>query len=386
MGAITFAMPRKPAATGGLSALNIIPFLFSLVALILILLILVAGSRPGVIDELSFLSVSRLRVVTRSVPADDPTYQVGVSSLSISAKLSSSRFLQDLSTVSRSDYVGQPVTASSLGLASYYTITAFGSCAHGTSTTCTTPQVGYVFDPRYDLKLEQTSASSQFTPDLPSAVSAYHKSAVFLGLAYIVSMVLVVVAPILSAVRSRFSSAGFLGIIISCLASLILIAVTVLSEAGALKQLNNAINDSYGDIGVHSSIGKLSILSWVATACSFFATAFYLFRASRHPVGPYGYGEQARGEVAMGDGMPQTKSSLWGKVSTFSNHRYIQIGKQHTVARTTGVRGQETVVMDPMIDDDHYTDGQPKSIQLMSLHKGGKKNLNTGYEPYTRQT
>ena len=37
----------------------------------------------------------------------------------------------------------------------------------------------------------------------------------------------------------------------------------------------------------------------------------------------------------------------------------------------------------PSLEEEDITHGQ-KGIQMMSLGKGGKKDLNTAYEPYTR--
>jgi hypothetical protein len=43
--------------------LNFLPYFFSLVALVLIIITLAAGTRPGMLDELAFLTVWSYRVV-----------------------------------------------------------------------------------------------------------------------------------------------------------------------------------------------------------------------------------------------------------------------------------------------------------------------------------
>ncbi|KAG7142022.1 hypothetical protein HYQ46_007713 [Verticillium longisporum] len=159
-------MARRTANGGCRPIFAALPFVFSLLSVTLAVIVLIAGSRTNILDGLSF-------------------FKVDTSNFDIKSKLSSSTYLQDLTEVSGIDLVGQDVTAESLGLARTYTISLLGYCSHHSdSTSCTSPRMGYFFDPITVLKLDTTAVANLDTSDIDEALARYERISQFLAFAY----------------------------------------------------------------------------------------------------------------------------------------------------------------------------------------------------------
>ncbi|KAB5555029.1 SUR7/PalI family-domain-containing protein [Coniochaeta sp. 2T2.1] len=387
--------------------LNFLPYIFSLLSFVLVLLILL----PGTNNSLS--SLYYLKTDT--------------SSLSVPAKLSSSTFLADLSAVSGADLTGSPATASSLGLADSYNLLLLTSCAHfaGGDVACEKPRVGFGFDPASNLKLDSTSLQGTFPPALLSALSSYHRISGFLGGAYIVSAVLVALSPIAGFLAARSRAAGLAAAVLSSLASILLFGAAVAAVV-VFRGLNTQINSAFASSGILSEVGVAPVaLGFVAFVFTLLTAVIFSIRARNGgSVSPRGRviarniggteydakgGPPGGPDQVGGDG---PKPGLWKRIPTWSKHQYVQVEKQPALLKTNtmGARSLEAVVVtspagtrtraDGDEDDwaasveDEFDSGvtggggaraqQQKGIPMLSL--GGNKrerDVNTAYEPYS---
>ncbi|KAB5513136.1 SUR7/PalI family-domain-containing protein [Coniochaeta sp. 2T2.1] len=385
--------------------LNFLPYIFSLLSFVLVLLILLPGTNNA-LSSLYYLKTD-------------------TSSLSVPAKLSSSTFLADLSAVSGADLTGSPATASSLGLADSYNLLLLTSCAHfagsGNVVVCEKPRVGFGFDPASNLKLDSTSLQGTFPPALLTALSSYHRISGFLGGAYIVSAVLVALSPIAGFLAARSRAAGVAAAVLSSLASILLFGAAVAAVV-VFRGLNTQINSAFGASGIRSEVGVAPVaLGFVAFVFTLLTAVIFSIRARNGgPVSPRGRviarnigGTEYDAKAAPGGPESGPKPGMWKRIPTWSKHQYVQVEKQPALLKTDtmGARSLEAVVVTspagtrtradgPDEDDwaasveDEFDSGvtggggahaqQQKGIPMLSL--GGNKrerDVNTAYEPYS---
>jgi hypothetical protein len=171
--------------------------------------------------------------------------QITTTSLSFSSALSNSTFLAGLSTLTGTDLVGKPASASTLGLASTYSLAILATCANGSNgTTCTPLQYGHNFDFASGLKLDPNEGLSQ-------ALDQYKITAVFLGVGYLVAKLLTLMAAVTFIL---FGSRGkrwgaILASIFSLLASVLVIAAAGAAMATFTK-LDKDLRAAYESIGL----------------------------------------------------------------------------------------------------------------------------------------
>ncbi|KAH8911237.1 hypothetical protein BR93DRAFT_324856 [Coniochaeta sp. PMI_546] len=369
--------------------LNFLPFLFSLLSFVLILLILIAGTNNA-LSTLYYLKTD-------------------TSSLSVPSKLSSSTFLADLSAVSGADFIGSPATSSSLGLADSYTLLLLTSCAQfPDGVVCERPSIGFSFDPASGLRLDSTSLQGTFPPALISALSSYHRTSAFLADAYIISAALVALAPIAGILGTHNRSAGIIAAVLASLASIFLFGAGVAAVV-VFRSLNAQINSAFNSSGLRSEVGVTPVaLGFVAFVLALLTSVIFVIRA-RSPVKPRGrviarsIGADVKGAAGPeGGAAAGGKPGLWKRIPTWSNHRYVQVEKQPALLKTSVAGSMEAVVVtspagtrtraegdEDWAGDDEYTSGHgggggQKGIPMLSL--GGNKrerDVNTAYEPYS---
>ncbi|KAL1855337.1 hypothetical protein VTK73DRAFT_8575 [Phialemonium thermophilum] len=407
--------------------LTALPIFCSLFSFVICLLILLAGTRN---------TLSNFYYV-----------KTDTSGLSVPAKLSSSQFLKDLSDVSGKDLVGPTSTASSLGLADSYTLLLLTSCAHFAhgSVSCAAPRIGFAFDPASGLSLDSTALQGTYPSSFLSALSAYHHASRFLAAAYVLGAALTGLAVLLAAFSAcssgrrssprrrrgrRVAAAGGGGAslavsaaVASAIAAALLLGA-VIAAAVVFTRLVSQFNDAFDDkAGISASRGiaplvaggiafLLALLAsvgfgvlarslkqqqaWAAAAAAAAAGSGAVLVTGKP-------GSAEEGVAADGEKAPP-RPGLWGRIPTWSKHRYVQVEKQPAVARTvvTG-RPQEAAIMEddasyPDADarrrldddwnaDDEYTAGG-ESIAMSSIGIGNKRkrDLNSAYEPYSGAT
>ncbi|KAK3318845.1 SUR7/PalI family-domain-containing protein [Apodospora peruviana] len=398
--------------------LGFLPGVFCLLAFILILLLLLAGVNNS-LTSIYFLKTD-------------------ASKLSVPSKLADSTFLKDLSAVSGADYVGQPATASSLGIADSYTISLLTACGHFADGTvsCAKPSIGFAFNPGADLRLDGTSLQGSYSDAFLKALSTYSKLTRWLAGSYVASALFLFLAPIAACA----SALG--GAFVSAIATLVLFAASV---AGAVifKNVNAAFNDNFSasGAGLSSSIGVTPVaLSFVAFVFSLIASVLFFLTARRnskssrrgpslaHAVGGKGSPSLLAEDpyaAPTGDTTDKKKKSggfltnLTSPITAGLNkHKYMQVGAQPALVRTD-VQGQRRSVSADdaerrRLDDDwaaqddysHGGNGQRSrsrsrspapvasaagagggaSVPLVTLGGIGNKptrDMNTAYEPYS---
>ncbi|KAK0636458.1 SUR7/PalI family-domain-containing protein [Bombardia bombarda] len=388
-------------------ALNFLPAVFCLLSFVLILLLLLAGVNNS-LTQIYYLKTD-------------------TTNLSIPAKLASSTFLKDLSTVSGGDFVGQPSTASTLGLASSYTISLLTTCAHfpDGSISCANPRVGAWFNPPADLRLDGTSLQGTYSDQLLSSLSSYSRTSRFLAGAYVFSAILLVLSTLAACL-----SAAPLGAITTSLAAILLLAASIASVV-IFRNVNAAFNDDFSSsAGLTSSLGNVPVaLSFVAFALALLAAAAFVvrIRSSSGPALPRGrrgpiarsvggkeggllYGDAGAAGIVPGRKNESKVGGLLGKLPFVNKHKYPALVR-------TDVTGQQRALrvgspspdggggVRQRLDDgdwaaqDEYSHGGyggghnggsggggGGNIPLVSMGGGGQRptrDLDTAYEPYS---
>jgi hypothetical protein len=313
----------------------------------------------------------------------------------VPAKLASSTFLQDLSTVSGADLVGQPATASSLGLADSYTLSVLTSCAHFSdgSVSCAPPRIPFSFDPATDLKIESTSLQGSYSQNYLDALSKYVKASAFMAGAYIASGPPIILASITAKFSRPSRGAAVATVALSVLATIFLLGASITALI-TFTSLNSALNAEFKDLGLTSALGPYAfIFSCLSAAFSLAASIVWIIRACSS----LRSGTLMAGTIGPEDNGHGKKPGLMGRIPTRATHRYVQIEKQTVLVRTSAAaRHQDGVIIDPqeagrLNDDwngvDEYSSGDGgRGIAMASLSGNKKtKDVDAVYEPYATQ-
>ncbi|KAH8597849.1 SUR7/PalI family-domain-containing protein [Bisporella sp. PMI_857] len=368
--------------------LNFLPPFLSIITFVLTLLILLAGLNKHVLPDFYFFKTD-----TRNVSA--------------SSELSTSVFLQDLSTISGTDLVGPAASRTSLNISEEYTISLFGYCEkENGERKCSPRKIGFNFNPLKDLKLAGTSLSAAI-----SKMDPYTKAAWFLGIGYIVAELLIGLTLILSFFNRRktiVTSAVF-----SSLATTLLIAASAAAIA-VFSKYKGTLNDKLlSSANIKSALGnRMFILSWVATAVSLILTIVLIIHAQRSKkltrhrgVGLLDPNSTEKGgldpdaHMVPRSAKPAAPGFL-AKMPTWNRHKYAQIDEQQGSKGAANKKPANDA--DELIsrgfgsgedEDDEDRDlvrgatNQPRGIQLMPMVGGGlpSRDVDTAYEPYRAQ-
>ncbi|KAK3687447.1 hypothetical protein B0T22DRAFT_128641 [Podospora appendiculata] len=319
------------------SLLNLLPAFFAFFSYVLILLLLLAGLNNG-LTHLCFLKTN-------------------TSKLSIPSKLSGSSFLKDLSTVSGTDFVGQNITTTSLGLADLYTTNLLSSCAQFAdgSVSCTRASVSFSWDPITALQLDLTSLQGTYSDALIKSISSYSKVSHYIVGSFISSAVLTGITTLSTPWAATFS------VVASGLATIILLSASI-AAAVVFRNLSNALNAEFGASGLSSTPGNTGIaLSFAAFAFSLLAAIILAAHSRANPASRRGRststrskggkensllgGEEGGDDIyAKADGASTKKSGFMDRIPLVNRHKYIQVERQPAIA-TTDVEGQQTAVL-----------------------------------------
>ncbi|KAK4151011.1 MAGE-like protein 2 [Chaetomidium leptoderma] len=392
----------------GLPLLAVAPIILNLISLLLLCLVLFSGFNGG-LSQIYWLST------------DSGDFKVP-------AKLAGSEYMAALTTVSKTDFVGQGSTAASLGLPDWSSIHLLTECAHFSDgrVECASPRFGFSFLPSRDLKLGGTAALQGTQQDgLTDALAAYSRASGWLSGAYIIATVFSLLAP----VESCF--APFWAAFTAGLATLFLFTATV-TAAVVFKNVRDAFNVVFASHGLSAALGSYPIaLGFVACVLTFAATILYTLAYRReqsgHHHGGGGGDKGVHGGGVVGGGQDseyhgasslatRSKAGLFNRVTGGGNHKYVQIDEQQQ--QQAGQRGGNVAgvvvpgspdgIRPSRLDEDwaapdEYSHGlnavggaggggggkksagPGQSIPLMALGGGNRqtKDLKSGYEPFS---
>jgi hypothetical protein len=325
--------------------------------------------------------------------------------MSIASKLSNSTYLKDLSTITGNDLVGSNANASSLGLASSYTVALLSYCLEtDSSTTCSSPKFGFYFDPRSDLKLDDTGLQGSFSSSFIHTISSYGSTSGFLGVAYVLAFILTFITPAFSILAWCAPRAVIGGAITSVLSTIFLFAASVISIA-IFSNVTGSFNSNLTAAGIKTALGsKLFILSWIATVLSLISSTLLCISSRRAAENRRGVG---RGIIQHGDQDKDgaqvnistsgpRKLTLLQRSLTWNRHKYSQIERQPAV-RIVGQNDDEDVLLSRGFgggedeyghgEEEELVRGSTRGIALTGL--GGKKakiDVETAYEPYRQSS
>lgn len=240
---------------------KLVPFALSLIAAVLIILVLVAGSSPAALPNLYLLKARLYSSPTSHTPSRLllTNGQVDTSALRVPAKLSGSQYLVDLSALTTTDLTGPSQTPSTLGIAPLYRVYVFTCCS---PTTCTAPLVGPSFDPAHNLRLEATSLGSP-AESLEDVLRLYRVTSPLLGVMLILAFVFVLGAPSVALLGRKFRSAGWVALVVHCLATVCLLVACVVGHIGMVR-LRDGMDADLGSVGVRAYSGGLLYPAWAA--------------------------------------------------------------------------------------------------------------------------
>ncbi len=311
-----------------------------------------------------------------------------------------------------------------MGLATSYTIHLLTLCAHEAngSTDCTSPHIGFSFNPGSDLSLDSTSLQSTYSQDLLDALSNYQKVNKFLGPGYLVGVILLLLATMSNWFTGRSLAAGIFASLFGFISTILFFAASIASVL-IFKKVNDTYNANFNSSGLTSSLGNIPIiLSFVASVFALLSASSFILhtrnpgssgrggnRVRFHGVGGEG---KARGIVTGEEAMPLTqgmggnepKPGVWGRMPTFGRQRYVQVEKQPALVRTE-VHSQQAVIVDGSehdpeesvrrrLDDDwaahdEYSHTPPShgsdphsSIPMLTMGDDRRSMEATAYEPF----
>ncbi|KAI1131306.1 SUR7/PalI family-domain-containing protein [Nemania abortiva] len=326
---------------------------------------------------------------------------IDTTNINIPAKLGSSVFLQDLSTISGSDLVGQVGTRQTLGLPATYSVSLLTACGSNddASTTCDTPRVGFTLNPGSDLKLDGSATQGTLSSAYYNELHTYAAVSTFTAVAYILSSILTILSCLTIVLSRHFERAILIGRVSSGIATLLVLTATIASIVTFIK-VRDAFNSAFGDVGVKTTVNSRAFaLSAAATVVSIGAFVLVLF------IRPAGSGyrgsyRQEKGVVGGAAGVDEAGlmsrepraagvgPGFLGRMPTWNRTRYTQLdGKKSNIrSREPSPESDREGLIDPTRDDFPHdslnrTNGYPLSAWT---NKGSRRNLEqvpTAYEP-----
>ncbi|KAJ4390289.1 hypothetical protein N0V85_007376 [Neurospora sp. IMI 360204] len=376
---------------------------------------------PGLMSVIAFVLITTVLFGQHSWWLDGVYFlEVDVSNMSIPPKLGESSILNDISTVSGTDYTGQNSTAQSLGVASRYTVGLLTACGRGNGTAvCMEAHVGYYFNIPKVLRFPATSLQGKVNGTFLAATESYKTASAFMSSGLIASNVFNFLVSIVGWFSPR--GAGVMSSISTCFAISATIAAIVV-----FNKFHNAIMATYStSIGLTSNLGMSAIvIACLAALISLLASILYVSRSLREdptrqrrrirnrPVarsaekksmplmeGGNSYnmeGIEAYQGASNGNGQSQQKSGLMGLVG--SKHNYVQVEKQHPQGgddiANQPVSTLGSPYLGPRLDEDwaapdEYTQKRkpvPSPPRLNIPGNRQTRDQNASYEPYTSTT
>jgi hypothetical protein len=301
--------------------------------------------------------------------------------------------------------VGSDADASSLGLANSYTVSLFSSCAeNNSSTTCTSAQFGYHFNPLSDLKLDDTGMQGSFSSSFLGSIS-YGSASKFIGIAYIFALLLTFVTQGLNILSCCAPRAIIASATTSILATIFLLAASSTAVA-VFTKIKGQFNSELAAAGIKTALGnKLFIVSWIAFALLFLNSILLCVHHRRNKqtrqrglakgkgIIDHSGMDKSGGDVKVFAAPKRTKTlQLLKGIPMWNRHKYAQIEKQ-TIFKGVSVNDhddKEVLVKRGFgggeDEDDELVRGSTRSIPLQPLgNNGATRDVNTAYEPY-RQT
>ncbi|KAK4176955.1 hypothetical protein QBC36DRAFT_372796 [Triangularia setosa] len=314
--------------------------------------------------------------------------------LSVPSPLSNSRPLEDLSAFTGTDYVGEDSTTANLNLPDHTTIHLLTECGlfSDSRTDCSKPDLNFWFRPERDLKISATSRGGRESVVLKDALRSYSRSSRFIEWSFIIGAFCAFGAPIESFFSPLLAS-------ITCAFATVMLGAGTITGAVVFKRLSDAINDEFKDEGISSANGGIPVAMGMVGAGMFaLATFCYVMGYRKGGKGSGWKGSkpvQAR-SVGGGEGYAGAGGPAGGMFG--GQHKYVPIEKQNGEQQQSliGDRDLERRLEDDWAAPDEYSgrnnngnNAKGGSIPLVSMGVGGNnkqtRNLNTGYEPYSRQ-
>ncbi|KAF2100235.1 hypothetical protein NA57DRAFT_73845 [Rhizodiscina lignyota] len=378
---------------------NIISFALSLISIILIVIVVIAGSHPHLLTDFYFLKIN-------------------IQWLDVPSKLSNATILNDLYILTGTDWVGRGATKGSLGIGDSYTVGLLAACSeYGHKQNCTSPKIGFHFNPVSDLHLQKTALQGSFPSGLLSATNSYKSISPFMGGAYYASVVLLFLAMITGCFASRKAAVGIFSAVLAFLASVLLLAASI-TEPIIFSKLANEINSAFRKNGIDASFGsKTIVVSFIATFLALAVSLILVFRSrsarQRRPRAPRSNSGTRKLQLSTRDIEPEKGqaaasrktpfSAVLQRIPTFGAARYTQIERQPKVVATgahsrrgsadddrellfqaDGVQGNVIHEHDEEHEPQGYAHDGPRGIQMQSVGGRATRDINLAYEPFSR--
>ncbi|KAK4196586.1 hypothetical protein QBC40DRAFT_234098 [Triangularia verruculosa] len=311
--------------------------------------------------------------------------------LSIPPALAGSKPLEDLSIFTGTDYIGPNSTATTLSLPDHNTIHLLTECGlfpddDNSKTECSNPDLNFWFRPERDLKLSATSRGGRESAVLRDALGSYSRSSRFIEWSFIIGALCALFAPLESYFSPLFAG-------ITCAFATVMLGAGTITAAVVFRRLADAINDEFRDEGISAVTGGIPIAFGVVGAGMFAAATVCYVMSHRKGVSAGGWKRGGKGGFRArsvgGEQYGAAPGGLFG-----GQHKYVPIEKQSGGQQqgVVGDRDLERRLDDDWAAPDEYSgrnnNNNGGSIPMVSMGAGGNKqtkDLNTAYEPYSRQ-
>ncbi|KAL1841313.1 hypothetical protein VTJ49DRAFT_7150 [Mycothermus thermophilus] len=301
--------------------LIIIPIACNYIALLLVCMVLFGGFNG------SLLQVHWLKIT--------------ITDFSLPPITASSTYLAALTTFTNTDYIGTPLSSTSLNLPSSTTTHLLTECATYPSGAidCAPPSYGFRFSPSRHLNLGATSLTLS-GGDLTSSLTAYARASRWMSAAFIFSAISFLLTPVEALLISRAWAAFSSG-----LTSLVLLAGTIAGGAVGAR-VARAFNDRLSEQNgvMTASLGAAPIALGVVgsvlavVACVVYVAAHRVMKRRNARVESSLFGDvKFDGGGSEYHGAAAVVAAEAGKSGLFPSvtrrHKYVQIGQQGKLAQ-----------------------------------------------------
>lgn len=263
-----------------------VPFALTFASLVALIVVITGGvtdkSYYFFKADTSNLTISS-SLITRSSPIELPSLNTRNDDLT--PTLTEKSIAGELASAAGADSTGASFSASSLGLADYYTVSLWNYCAvtnssSGTNTTCSSPKAEYWFDPLEVWGISNdTALENLFPSEVKSALKTYRRVSKWTFIVYMIALAATILELVMAGLTMFFAVNGCINWIVSTICSVSVTGASVLATAMSSVVVGSL--DSYlKSYGIEASLGRsMLVATWLAVAFKI-AASLYMFLAN----------------------------------------------------------------------------------------------------------
>ncbi|KAJ1331699.1 SUR7/PalI family [Microdochium nivale] len=199
------------------------------------------------------------------------------------SQLSSSQFLQDLSTVSGQDFVGSGSSGQTDHFADLYRVTLLTVCTiDNGQSKCSPPKLGFAFDVRQAFHLQDSMFEGKDIASFSRQMDAYTKVSLFMTAGYVIGTACTLLSIAFMFLAACFPKAASLAACATQTLAAVLLLAASIAAAVMFYRLEDIFDATLGSIGIQTSVSwRIMVFSFVSALESWLVLVFVLgFRKS----------------------------------------------------------------------------------------------------------